>query len=214
MPTDPADNLLGLVAPEGADPPDGPSNMQAIIDRLAEAVGMVLIERKSPTSGVISFTSIPTGFRHLKLIGGVRVGTGNTVELGLRLNGDTDGAAYQWTAIANTNTSNVAPGGTITHASDASDSEIAVALVSSHSVRLTAFEATIHDASSSFEKSVIFQSSSGGADGAISLFPHIRHGAGLWRNPATASDAVDRVDVVPASSTLSGPSSVALYGIL
>jgi hypothetical protein len=71
MPTDPADNRLGLVAPDAADNANVPSDLQAIIDQLDASAGMVLLD---------------------EAVGA----TPAAADAGIQFNGDT-GFHYEWT---------------------------------------------------------------------------------------------------------------------
>jgi hypothetical protein len=93
MPTDPADNRLGLVAPDAADNANVPSDLQAIIDQLDASAGMVLLDEA--VGATPTFSGISPEFAALRLIGTLW-GTPAAADAGIQFNGDT-GFHYEWT---------------------------------------------------------------------------------------------------------------------
>jgi hypothetical protein len=165
--------------------------------------GMEKISELVPSGspGVMSFTSIPAIYRHLKIVGALQGGTATPGDIArMRFNNDSGGTSYAWMYMqwSNTQTAWSNP------AMDVSDAEIDLGFIPLAASTWThTYEFTIFDYRSTVQKRVVGQ----GVTGAGNLFSIQQH-MGIWNNSAV----INRIDFQSANG-LGGGSRMCLYGM-
>jgi hypothetical protein len=198
MPTDPADNLLGLVAPVGGDNANGPDGFQDIIDQLALSVGMVKIAGVADQDANVQFSSIPQGFRGLKLVGATRSAHVNGEALKARFNNNSGATKYSYHYLRHDRSSTPSFGGS------AGDDEFVLPnATAAASLALLNFELTIP-----LYKSAIYYKAMMGKLYAFEGAGTSWEFGGSWDDAA----AINQIDLYSASGLRDA--TVTLYGLL
>jgi hypothetical protein len=203
MPTDPADNILGLVAPEAADGiiDSGPAHLQAIIDQLAEVAAVVKLD--DVTSATPSFSSIPDDFRALRVIASFRAVSSTIAAALMRFNGDA-GGNYDTTIVKSQTAA--APAVTAGTGGEGISVGEAPASTVATNAPLT-IDATIEEYAGSTWKLVHGKAIWKPQTGVAIIHQDF---AGLWRSTA----AITALSIVADTAAFHASSRVRLFGLL
>lgn len=192
----------------GANPvSDIDAGFQALAEDLEAKLGMVKISELTPTAGIITFSSIPQTFRHLRLVGMAKssaTAAGQT--LALRMNNLSGATAYAWHYVDDDD-------GTPATAGDESDAQIAFSPLNKDTDAniWTSFDLLIPNyRATNNQKAVQGRAETMASADAIC---HIISSSGRL----LSAPAVTRVDLFNkngGASTLDAASMVSLYGLL
>lgn len=196
--------IAGLVTPDLTAPPNIPSDMAALATQLDSMVQVKIQQITLATNAVITFSSIPQTFTHLRVVGHLRTLVAAATDAsGLRLNGDAS-SVYDYAHIDYNDASTPGFAG-VGSGGAATANSIVHATVSGSTATAGYFTQVTIDipdyTSTAFNKT---------ATGTYSL---LNHPLGVFGGSWASTSAISSLAFAASGATYAAGSTLSLYGI-